>query len=84
MKWQTCYVSWRMSKYICLECGTEFDKPKRFTETHGLDTPPYETYTGCPVCGGAYEMRKNLRKMLDKKSIQYLRLTASQSSNRRN
>lgn len=41
-------------EYICLECGALFDEPKKYTERHGLDTPPYEKTTGCPVCGGAY------------------------------
>ena len=40
--------------YICLDCGKTFLEPKHYTDTHGLDTPPYETYTGCPDCGGAY------------------------------
>ena len=40
--------------YICLECDTTFSSPHQFTETHGLDYPPYESYWGCPKCGGAY------------------------------
>ena len=40
--------------YICLDCNKLFDSPKRYVETHGLDTPPYETWTGCPSCGGSY------------------------------
>lgn len=40
--------------HVCVECGMVFDEAKRFTETHGFDTPPYEHYTGCPFCGGAY------------------------------
>jgi formylmethanofuran dehydrogenase subunit E len=23
-------------------------------EKHGLDSPPYEIFTGCPECGGDY------------------------------
>lgn len=40
--------------YICLDCGETFEEPKRYTETHGLDSPPYEEWNGCPSCGGAY------------------------------
>lgn len=40
--------------YICLECGELFEEPKHYVETHNLDTPPYEEWTGCPRCGGAY------------------------------
>lgn len=25
-----------------------------YTETHSLDVPPYETWTGCPSCSGTY------------------------------
>jgi formylmethanofuran dehydrogenase subunit E len=31
-----------------------FQNPNDYVETHGLDTPPYEHFTGCPVCGGNY------------------------------
>ena len=31
-----------------------FQNPKEYIETHGLDTPPYEHFTGCPMCGGSY------------------------------
>ena len=40
--------------YICLDCDTIFETPRQYIETHGLDTPPYEAYWGCPKCGGAY------------------------------
>ena len=40
--------------YICLDCDTTFSSPRQYTETHGLDFPPYEAYWGCPHCGGAY------------------------------
>ena len=40
--------------YLCLDCGYIFSNPKTYTETHGLDTPPYEKYLACPVCGGAF------------------------------
>jgi hypothetical protein len=31
-----------------------FYEPKIWVETHGLDTPPFEQYSGCPSCGGAF------------------------------
>ena len=40
--------------FVCLECGEIFDKPIEWEETHRLDTPPYEKFSGCPYCGGAY------------------------------
>ena len=41
--------------FTCCECDNEFDEPRLFIETHGLDTPPYEKYYGCPYCSGDYE-----------------------------
>lgn len=43
--------------YICLDCGYVFDdgEERVWREKHGLETPPYEEFRGCPVCGGAYE-----------------------------
>lgn len=40
--------------YLCLDCGRLFEEPKRCVETHGLDTPPYEVWDGCPYCSGGY------------------------------
>lgn len=40
--------------YLCLECQNVFDEPRNYTETHGLDSPPYEIWSGCPMCGGTY------------------------------
>ena len=40
--------------FVCSECGHVFDEPKRWKEKHGLDCPPYENFSGCPSCGGAY------------------------------
>jgi methionyl-tRNA synthetase len=31
-----------------------FEHPQEYTETHGLSSPPYEHFKGCPECGGAY------------------------------
>ncbi len=36
--------------YICLECQAEFETPALLTETHGLPSPPYETFCVCPRC----------------------------------
>lgn len=44
--------------FVCVECGYVFQYPERFVEKHGLDTPPYEQFTGCPKCGGAYVKSK--------------------------
>lgn len=40
--------------YLCLDCGRLFEEPKSYTEKHNLDTPPYEHWSGCPVCSGGY------------------------------
>ena len=44
----------REEMFICLDCQHIFEDPVCYTNTHGLDTPPYEIYYGCPKCGGAY------------------------------
>lgn len=43
--------------YRCCECGNLFEEGEQavWEETHGLDSPPYETRSGCPVCKGDYE-----------------------------
>lgn len=43
--------------YRCLECGHIFEEGEQavWYEKHGLDTPPYERRTGCPLCKGGYE-----------------------------
>ena len=43
--------------YRCCECGNLFEEGEQavWEETHGLDSPPYETWSGCPVCKGNYE-----------------------------
>ena len=40
--------------FICTECYKTFESPTRWEERHGLDTPPYEHFSGCPYCSGAY------------------------------
>ena len=41
-------------EYVCLECGRLFEDTKHYVQTHGLDTPPYEEWDGCPYCSGDY------------------------------
>ena len=43
--------------FKCLECGQIFEDGEQaiWEETHGLDTPPYEKFSGCPICKGSYE-----------------------------
>ena len=40
--------------YICLECKSIFNEPEKWVETHGLSSPPYESWSGCPYCRGSY------------------------------
>ena len=40
--------------FICTECGCLFEEPVEWEERHGLDTPPYEKWSGCPQCHGNY------------------------------
>lgn len=40
--------------FVCLECNKNFSEPVHWEETHGLDTPPYEHFSGCPYCKGNY------------------------------
>lgn len=43
----------KTSTYTCLECGNEFDEPALWKQSHNSDLPN-ETWSGCPICGGAY------------------------------
>lgn len=43
------------NNYVCLECEKHFHSPRHYIEKHGLDTPPYEEWYGCPYCSGAYQ-----------------------------
>jgi DNA-directed RNA polymerase subunit RPC12/RpoP len=40
--------------YLCLDCDRTFEEPHYYEETHGLDSPPYETLSECPRCGGNF------------------------------
>ena len=43
--------------YRCCECGNLFEEGEQavWEVHHGLDSPPYEKWSGCPVCKGDYE-----------------------------
>ena len=43
--------------YRCENCGNLFEEGEQavWEETHGLDSPPYEKFSGCPVCNCEYE-----------------------------
>lgn len=44
--------------YLCLDCEKLFEEPYGYIETHGLNTPPYEEWSCCPKCRGAYVKTK--------------------------
>lgn len=46
-----------MSKLRCKVCGMLFEdgEEKLYTDRHGFNYPPYDTYYGCPNCGGAFD-----------------------------
>ncbi len=53
--------------YKCCSCGNLFEEGEQavWEETHGLDTPPYEKFSGCPVCKGDYEEVHQCKKCGD-------------------
>lgn len=40
--------------FVCIECNAIFEEPAHWQESHGLSTPPYEQFSGCPHCKGNY------------------------------
>lgn len=46
-----------MKMYRCENCGHLFEEGEQavWEERHGLDTPPYEKWSGCPLCKCDYE-----------------------------
>ena len=40
--------------YICTECKRVFDEPIEWEETHGFTHGPFEHWSGCPFCYGAF------------------------------
>ena len=53
--------------YRCCDCGNLFEEGEQavWEETHGLDSPPYEKFSGCPVCKGDYEEVHQCKKCGD-------------------
>ena len=53
--------------YKCTECGNLFEEGEQATweERHGLDSPPYEKWSGCPICKGDYEEVHQCKKCRD-------------------
>lgn len=60
--------------YICLDCLNVFESPIYYTETHGLDSPPYEHWEGCPNCAGAYVEAKECSKCNEYITTDYIEL----------
>lgn len=40
--------------YICKDCGQLFIDPQECVENYELNSPPYESFKGCPKCSGTY------------------------------
>ena len=40
--------------FVCTECGSTFEELAHWEERHGLDSPPYEHWSGSPCCHGDY------------------------------
>ena len=38
---------------ICSDCGSQFEKPEIYLETHGFNAPPFEERRCCPFCKSA-------------------------------
>lgn len=38
--------------YFCRDCGSVFDTPGSYEETHGFEYGPYESVAICPYCNG--------------------------------
>ena len=53
--------------FRCCECGNLFEEGEQdvWEERHGLDSPPYEKWSGCPVCKGDYEEVHQCKKYGD-------------------
>ena len=43
--------------FKCKSCGHIFEEGEQYEweERHGLGTPPYEKFSGCPICHREYE-----------------------------
>lgn len=53
--------------FKCCECGHLFEEGEQavWEERHGIDTPPYEKWSGCPLCRGGYEEVHQCKKCGD-------------------
>ena len=53
--------------YRCESCGHLFEEGEQavWEERHGLDAPPYEQWSGCPICKGGYEEVHQCKKCGD-------------------
>ena len=40
--------------FVCLDCGCVFEDAVNYTENHGFTDGLYETWNGCPKCGGTF------------------------------
>lgn len=60
--------------YICLDCLKVFENPQKWVETHGLYSPPYEEWGGCPKCGGTYVIVNTCSQCGKYISIDYIKL----------
>jgi hypothetical protein len=47
-----------MDKFVCKDCSHIFETPFQWEEKHGLDTPPYEPMSGCPICLSSYTVAR--------------------------
>ena len=45
---------------ICSDCGSQFEKPDTYRETHGFNSPPFEEKRCCPFCKSTNIHEKNL------------------------
>ncbi len=45
---------------ICSDCGSQFEKPDTYAETHGFNSPPFEGKRCCPFCKSTNIHEKNL------------------------
>jgi len=45
---------------ICSDCGSQFEKPDTYAETHGFNSPPFEEKRCCPFCKSTNIREKNL------------------------
>lgn len=47
--------------FYCVDCGHNFEKPKKSLERHNLNTPPFEKIYICPKCNSNNIKEKSIR-----------------------